>query len=87
VARIVNYGVRKIFSRAGVVNQWILSRKLQTFVFMEYKNHIFNSKYLEANRKWLRNNSTSAEAALWTLLKINNWKDESSEGSTVLVNI
>jgi len=36
---------------------------------MEYKNHIFNSKYLEANRKWLRNNSTSAEAALWTLLK------------------
>jgi very-short-patch-repair endonuclease len=36
---------------------------------MEKKDHIFNRKYLETNRKWLRNNSTSAEAALWKLLK------------------
>jgi very-short-patch-repair endonuclease len=61
--------VRKIYFRAGVVNQWAHSRKLQTFVFVEKKSHIFNSKYLEANRKCLRNNSTSAEATLWTLLK------------------
>jgi very-short-patch-repair endonuclease len=36
---------------------------------VEKKDHIFNRKYLENNRKWLRNNSTSAEAALWKLLK------------------
>jgi very-short-patch-repair endonuclease len=36
---------------------------------VEKKDHIFNRKYLKPNRKWLRNNSTSAEAALWNLLK------------------
>ena len=36
---------------------------------MEKKDHIFSRKYLETNRKWLRNNSTSAEATLWSLLK------------------
>ena len=36
---------------------------------MEKKKQIFNRKYLKSNRIWLRNNSTSAEAALWELIK------------------
>ena len=58
-----------MYFRAGVVNRWHHSTKFQTFVFVEKNGHIFNRKYLEDNRKRLRNNSTSAEAELWKLLK------------------
>lgn len=36
---------------------------------MKKPSGIFNRKELKGNRKFLRNNSTSAEAALWNLLK------------------
>ena len=36
---------------------------------MEKSKHIFNKKELKHNRKALRKNLTSAEAALWKLLK------------------
>ena len=44
-------------------------QKIADLCIVEKKDHIFNRKYLETNRKRLRNNSTSAEAALWKLLK------------------
>ncbi|MCU0358288.1 MAG: endonuclease domain-containing protein, partial [Cyclobacteriaceae bacterium] len=31
--------------------------------------YLYNRKYLESRRRELRNNSTSAEAALWLMLK------------------
>ncbi len=52
-----------ILSRAGVVGQF-----LTYFTLMKNKK-LFNRKYLKTIRSSLRNNSTSAEAVLWTYLK------------------
>jgi very-short-patch-repair endonuclease len=52
---------------AGVVDVCLYSF-LFTFIFMNNKN-LFNRKSLKSFRSSLRNNSTSAEAALWFMLK------------------
>ena len=50
-------------SRAGVVDQ------LLTYFTLMKNKKLFNRTYLKPIRSFLRNNSTSAEAVLWTYLK------------------
>jgi len=45
-----------------------------TFILMDNK-HLFNRKSLKPLRSYLRNNSTSAESALWNQLKSKNLEE------------
>jgi len=47
---------------------WLIYSFLFTFISMKNKN-LFNRKGLKSFRSSLRNRSTSAEAALWEILK------------------
>jgi len=57
----------RCFSRPG----WLICLLLYTFISMINKN-LFNKKGLKSFRSSLRNRSTSAEAALWNILKSKN---------------
>ena len=59
---VVLYGP-EFESRAGVVDQ------LLTYFTLMKNKKLFNRTYLKPIRSFLRNNSTSAEAVLWTYLK------------------
>ena len=57
----------RFISRPG----WLIYSFLFTFISMKNKN-LFNRKGLKSFRSSLRNRSTSAEAALWDILKSKN---------------
>ena len=68
VAVLIDYLVfTRCFSRPG----WLICLLLYTFISMINKN-LFNKKGLKSFRSSLRNRSTSAEAALWNILKSKN---------------
>ena len=68
VAVLIDYQVfTRCFSRPG----WLICLLLYTFISMINKN-LFNKKGLKSFRSSLRNRSTSAEAALWNILKSKN---------------
>jgi len=69
---IVDYLIfTKFISRPG----WLIFLLLFTFISMINKN-LFNKKGLKSLRSSLRNRSTSAEAALWNILKSRNFDDK-----------
>ena len=57
-----------VFTRLYPRPGWLISFFLITFISMKNKN-LFNRKVLRSFRASLRNRSTSAEAALWEMLK------------------
>jgi very-short-patch-repair endonuclease len=59
--------VTRFISRPG----WLILSLIRTFVTMKTYN-LFNRKGLKSFRSSLRNRSTSAEAALWNILKSRN---------------
>ena len=59
--------VTKFISRPG----WLILSFIRIFAIMR-TNNLFNRKNLKSFRSTLRNRSTSAEAALWNILKSRN---------------